>query len=386
MTSTILRLFALAVVGMTAGADAVAQTLRDPTIRDSAGIRIVEHRTIRDLPVAFRIAEKPSLDLGGLQDDLRAELNSRHPFHHAVRLSDGRILVADRSELKLFDAGGKILQVVGREGQGPGEFGQLREVCVTPGDTIIAINYNNPRVSVFDRNGAHVRTFTPQGRIPPNGCLPDGTLLLEARGPRVAAAGAGRGRGAVADRDVTVHRIRSDGTLVNPIGSFPGGSLDFVFSRTVNLVPHLDSIYAGDGRTTEFGVYTSTGKLVRIVRWKDPLIAVTADMVESSAPRPARGSTGAAPPLPRTSATLPAYRAIKVDPLGRVWVQDYVLRPAVNNPGWTVFSPSGALLGRVTVPRLGTYLDLVAVDRDEVTLRWRDADGAAHLSFHPLVR
>ena len=377
--------FAVAITAISA-AEGSAQTLRAPTIRDSAGIRIVEHRTIRDLPPAFRIVEKPTLDLGGLQDDLRAELNPRHPFHHAVRLSDGRILVADRSELRLFDAGGKILQVIGREGQGPGEFGQLREACVIPGDTIIAINYSNPRVSVFDRTGAHVRTFTPQGRVAANGCLPDGTLLLEVRAPRVAGAGAGRGRGAAEDRDVTVHRIRSDGTLVNPVGTFPGGSLDYVFSRTVNLVPHADSIYAGDGRTPQFGVYTATGKLVRIVRWNDPLVAVTAEMVESSAPRPASGSTGTAPPLPPTSATLPAYREMKVDPLGRVWVEDYVLRPARDNPGWTVFSPSGALLGRVSVPKLGTYLDLVSVDRDQVTLRWRDADGAAHVSFHPLAR
>ena len=65
-----------------------------------------------------------------------------------------------------------------------GNVGQLREVCVIPGDTIVASNYNNPRVSVFDRTGAHVRTFTPEGRVPDGGCLADGTLLLEVRQPR----------------------------------------------------------------------------------------------------------------------------------------------------------------------------------------------------------
>ena len=384
MTSNILCMFALAVVGMTAGTDAAAQTLRAPTIRDSAGIRIVEHRTIRDLPVAFRIAERPSLDLGGLQDDLRAELNPRHPFHHAVRLPDGRILIADRSELKLFDAGGKILQVIGREGQGPGEFGQLREACVIPGDTIIAINYNNPRVSVFDRNGAHVRTFTPAGRVPPDGCLDDGTMLLQVRDRPAGSSTAARGRDAIPDLVATVHRIRSDGSLVQEVGPFPGGNLDFTFWRTVNLVPFADSILAGDGRTTEFGVYTTTGKLVRIVRWKDPLVAVTEEMARQAAPQPVRGSGTPSPPPRPTSATLPAYRSIKVDPVGRIWVQDYK-RP-VEMPGWTVFDRSGALLGRVTIPNLGTYLDLVSVGRDQVTLRWRDADGAAHLSFHALTR
>ena len=177
MTGNILRVSVLAVLGTVAGADAAAQTIRAPTIRDSAGVRIIEHRTIRDLPVAFRIAEKPTLDLGGLQDDLRAELDAGHPFHHAARLSDGRIIIADHSELRLFDTGGRILQVIGRRGQGPGEFGQLREVCVIPGDTIVASNYNNPRVSVFDRTGTHVRTFTPRHRasrrefVPCSSCM-----------------------------------------------------------------------------------------------------------------------------------------------------------------------------------------------------------------------
>ena len=131
-------------------------------------------------------------------------------------------------------------------------------------------------------------------------------------------------------------------------------------------------------------MYTSTGKLARIVRWKDALVPVTAAMINDAAPQPARGSGGAAPPLPPTSATLPAYRAMKVDPAGRVWVQDYTRPPTI--PGWTVFSPTGTLLGRVTIPNLGKYLELVAVDRDQVILRWRDAEGAAHVSFHAVTR
>ncbi len=361
---------------------ATAQNPRAPIVRDSAGVRIVEHRTIRGLPIAFRIAEKPSLDLGGLQDDLRAELDWRSPFHHASRLSDGRIVVADHHVLKLFDSRGKVLRVIGRQGQGPGEFGQLRQTCILAGDTIVAINFNVKRVSVFTRTGEHVRTFVVDGYVPRNGCLGDGTLLLTDDG--VPAPGSVGDRGMIQDRSTTVRHMKADGTVIGTIGNFPGASLDVTFPRTINLVPYTDSIYAGDGRTAELGLYTMSGKVARLIRWNDPLVKVTEEMVRARTGQLRGQPQRSSGPLPPTSAALPAYRAIKVDSLGRVWVEAYQFSD--EPPEWVVFDKAGALLGRVSLPKVGTRTELVTVGRDEVTLRWWDDDGAVHLSLHPLVR
>jgi hypothetical protein len=209
-------------------------------------------------------------------------------------------------------------------------------------------------------------------------------MLVEVRdSPGTAGAAA---PSMFADRSITVNRIRSDGSLVAPVGSFPGGNRDFTFARTVNAFPQGGSIYAGDGRANEFGVYSMTGKLLRIVRWKDELLPITREMAEKSGPRPAAGSGASMPAIPPRPAgsTLPAYRRIQVDAGGRVWIEDY--RTGRDVAGWTVFDPSGLLLGRVDVPKLGEYLELVSVGRDQVSIRWRDTDGAPHLSYHSLIR
>ena len=56
----------------------------------------------------------------------------------ATKLSDGRIVVADRStsELRVFDAAGTYLATWGGLGEGPGEFprSSLGEVEPWPGD------------------------------------------------------------------------------------------------------------------------------------------------------------------------------------------------------------------------------------------------------------
>lgn len=74
-------------------------------------------------------------------------------------LPDGRILVRDRmtKELSLFSADGGFLRLLGREGEGPGEFRSLGRATVT--DSAIALSDNRlGRFVIFDLSGAHLRT------------------------------------------------------------------------------------------------------------------------------------------------------------------------------------------------------------------------------------
>ncbi|MBK6495371.1 MAG: hypothetical protein IPG05_09750 [Gemmatimonadetes bacterium] len=72
--------------------------------RDSAGVRIVTSPPRSKPPVAFRVG--PQLwDVGGLNDDPARELG-RDGGHHAVVLSNGTIVVSDRTRIVYFDARG----------------------------------------------------------------------------------------------------------------------------------------------------------------------------------------------------------------------------------------------------------------------------------------
>ena len=49
-----------------------------------------------------------------------------------------------------FAANGELLEVVGRQGEGPGEFKGLQEVHAGPGDSLYVFDYAFNRISVFE--------------------------------------------------------------------------------------------------------------------------------------------------------------------------------------------------------------------------------------------
>jgi hypothetical protein len=114
-------------------------------VRDSAGVQIVENGPIKELPPAFLISPTPRMDLGGAKKSPDQELDPRAPFLDAARLSDGRYVVSDMSAVKVFDAKGRYVSTIGRSGDGPGEFRQLRATCVAHGDAIVSIGYTPHR-------------------------------------------------------------------------------------------------------------------------------------------------------------------------------------------------------------------------------------------------
>lgn len=376
----------LAGCGSEAGGSGVA-------VRDSAGIRIVENGPIRELPPAFLISPAPRLDLGGARDTPDEELDPRAPFLRAARLSDGGFAVSDWSAVKVFDANGRYLSTIGRPGDGPGEFRQLGAVCAAPGDTIVAIGYGAPRVSVFDRAGTHVRTFhVKDGSVERSGCFADGSLLIHSHARPDPESTLPPEKAAALDRVNTVSLLAPDGSVLGVLGDFPAESGSLFFQAVANTVPHGDRVYVGNGERPEIRVYTKTGALVRIIRWQQTRIPVTDELLKEramgSVPRGSPSSVverriefARSRPQP---ATVPAYFEILVDDAGRIWVEDHPIEgPAPWR--WTVLDSAGRALGRVSLPAVpgARGIRLESVSRNEAQLVWRDSvNGFAHLTFH----
>ncbi len=364
--------------------------------RDSAGVVIVENGAIDVLPEAFHISTAIVLDLGGMKANADHELNATAPFPDAVRMSDGRFVVVDNYDLKVFDAAGQYLFTIGRRGQGPGEFRQVRGACVAPGDTIIAI-HNGPRFSVFDRNGTHANTFTTGGsHVEASGCVYDGSVLVHSDARPNLASVLPREHGAVLDRLTTVHRLGKDGANLGMVGEFPAESANPFFQTVANTVPHRGHIYVGDGRLPEVRVHRLDGTLTRIIRWSAAPIPVTPELlvqrVRQSIPSDAPAGTferrmERARTMPRP-AIVPVYFRIEIDATGRLWVQDHPIGSTYPWP-WTVFDSAGHALGPVSLPRLQgvTRIDIRSIGRDTVLLHWKDEEsGFPHLTFHALEK
>ncbi len=348
-----------------------------PVIRDSSGVRIVEHATLKVARAPFAISETPRLSFGGLSANPSQEFTGGDA-RLMQRFSDDRILIEDKDHVKVYNAQGQFVRAIGRSGQGPGEFIQITTVCVVQRDTILVFERPND-VNVFDGAGNHRSTHTfGTGQIPDTPCFSDGSFLrttLAIANP-ASRLPPDRARTEDAVRLLLLHR--RDGSILDTIAVFPE-LVNPRVARTLSVTVRDSLIYINHGEPG-FRVYTKQGRLVSIVRSRDPLEPVTAQTPGSAA------SARAGQPVSTAPQTIPAFIRVHVDNGGRVWLTRHPYNAQVT--GMTVFSSSGDLIGNVAPLKLATETSSIVLTGffgDDAVLLWRDvANGAFHVSSHPV--
>lgn len=392
----------------------------DVVVRDSAGVAVVENAAGTRAwgeGEGLRLSERPLMDLGSATGE------SGDAFHRvtdAVRLSDGRIVVANAGsgELWYFDATGERETVAGGLGEGPGEFAAgvlgagLTSIERLPGDTVVAFDQTHRRLSTFDPGGAFV-----------------GSTSLDAPpasiSPRVAAAG-WPGPGVFVghstrtpDRSVVSpgSRVRRftevllfygrTGAVRDTAGRYPGDQIYASFSPRrasgefdvqVLDIPFLEEfvVDARSGRVAvgstgayEVHVYDSTGTLRQVVRKDSDPRPVSREIVDAwireslaSLEDPGRRSRRRAElrevPLPDT---LPRFRKFQLDTAGRLWIGEFV-PPGEDGPvAWEVYGRSGRRLGSVDVP--SGFEPLEIGERHALGL-WTGPMGVEHVRLYGL--
>lgn len=364
--------------------DAPAQEART---RDSAGVRIIENSARKDAPVRFRLGEKPQFEVGGIESNPDEEFDHKQGYLRGVRLSNGGMAVIDVSRVHYFDATGKRIRIVGRKGQGPEEFQYLTSICRTRGDTLILNDSHNRRLSVLDGSGRILRTILQgdNGSAPFSFCLDDGSFVLQ------------RMLGEIGARQNRITRLRTDGSIVNVVGTFDASGFDMVTMVGPTITAYRDAVYHGDPFSGEIRQYGATGRLRRVIRSADVGDRITDAEAEermaktilpnvTAAERTARMERLRA--LPRVSRTWPVFYKFEVGSDGTLWVQDFEKAFGLSR-AWTAIDSTGRIVGRLVVPPVpeGTFRPEVhSFGHDYVMLRRFDADGATSLALYPLVR
>src|SRR5690606_22530106 len=129
------------------------------TVRDSAGVQLVEN------PAAGIWGTSPWITL---EEELKIGTADGDPDYQFGQItgigvtSGGEILVLDgqAEHLEVFAPSGEYLRTSGRPGSGPGEFGMgVAGVLVTQGDTILVPDMGNQRVNRFLANWESLGSF-----------------------------------------------------------------------------------------------------------------------------------------------------------------------------------------------------------------------------------
>lgn len=358
------------------------------TMRDSSEIEVVTS-VAPTLPPsqALRLDLSPTLVIG-MREGVPYEFAQ---VRGAARLSNGSIVVADgaSTELRLFDAQGTFVKLLGRKGGGPGEFPRVESVVHLRADTLAviagigrAVYYDgsgtflwniNHYTSPIDRGSAGLKMIV--------GAFGDGSTVLVSVGnppPRT--------RGERWLQTYPVSLIDRRNATIRALGDLPIST--FVmdeyprppwFAAPIATANSSESFYIGLGTEYSIREYTTPTRITRddidryVLEWGKRWIRSTGADAEQE-----RADLRDDP----YESVVPAFSQFIVDRANRLWVRTPELRDApragqLNSmplvpSAWSVFDRNGAWLCNVTLPANSQPLEIGA---DYVLAVARDADG-----------
>lgn len=355
------------------------------TVRDSAGVRIVEHQAL-DAPPWWLSAE-PVLVLGTLEGEDAQQLYSAE---HALRRADGGIIVANQGtqEVRFFGPGGEHIRTVGGGGGGPGEFERMWGMVRVAADSLAVWDPTAKRLTLYDAEGTVGRMVTAEvaGFSPVLiGALDDHHVAVIDGLDAIAVFSTRTG---VRDDSATVLKvdIRS-GAIADTLGPYPAGQQyvnvsetmfwmkNVVFGRKRLVDAAAGRVHVGDDRTGEVRSYDPEGRLVGILRAGGEPLPVTSAAerayrarILEEAQEDRRAEERRRLAETPTAERFPSFDELFVDPVGRLWIRAF--DPDLGGTRrWVIFHEDGRAAGRVDLPERFQPLD---AGPDYVLFRTRD--------------
>ncbi len=363
---------------------------------DSAGIQVIENLSpVWGIP--GRMIEPDPLVRIGREEEGPYQFGS---LFQARFMNGGRIVVPEgiSKEIRVYDPSGRHLGSFGGGGGGPGEFRRLSGVYRYPGDSLLAFDGPLSRTTIFPVNSGEPRTILNQveGNYYPFGVLGDGRWLLYSPGG-----------GYHPELPPGLQWVFTDVIAVDPsdgswrvVATLPGrqqfvepdGNTKLIYPALYSVQAVADTgFYWGTPDRYEIGFYSPDGVLRRIIRRAVEPIPVEASMVEewieSNLDRVRRMEGEARVPTYRVSyedAYIREYRPL----FGGVFVdaEGRLWVPGSNLDAsrrlWSVFSDDGFWLGDLEAPE---GLRLVDSQGDLVLGIWRDEMDVPYVQVHQIV-
>jgi len=289
----------------------------------------------------------------------------------ATVTADGELWIFDSrpAQIRRFDLEGNPRGVVGRPGEGPGEFSQVRGMLARRSGEVVVLDVGTARLTRFSGDGTLLGTLPLPPAVSGGGLHEDlqGRLHLRARDLSDPNRGPGSG-------PPSYEWLRVDEDL-EIVARTPAPPPDEVAGGGMIMATPLGAVVPNLTRTLH--VLGAGGEVIRAHNRSYVLIregpeGLLADTLVRVAARPARKTPGERQELeerigrdprvavaPSLDSEKPILESLSVDLDGRIWarlrVEAQELEGLTNfrwhEPGvWDVWSPGGEPLGRVELP------------------------------------
>lgn len=357
------------------------------TTVDSAGIRITTIIASAAVLPEWALAPSPGLTLA---DAATGDSTAFTHISAARWLRDGRIVVADAAarRLLLFDSAGRFVRPLGRSGQGPGEFRNLGEVTVIPGDSLTTFDASLRRLSVWHPDSGFVRSTQVVGTSlessPSDAWLwRDGRIVvlqlsITPRDSIAPASGVRRWpmRAQLALQDTSGSVLATSAAFDGMYtGIYEGGDTRLPFSNQPFSAISRDRVYFGSGSTFTIAYLDSDFTRAGELRWPAQREDLTQAEVEAVKSEAMALAAKRLPPdqlakrcamnfaraiLPRER---PAIGRVFLDDEERLWVGRFEatrLGSLLQKPSdrWTVISKNGEPVARLRLPESSRLEDV----------------------------
>lgn len=347
----------------------------------------------------WQLSSEPLLSIGSA--------TPLHKMTGAVRLSGGQIAVADgglgSSRISLFSPQGEFIRVVGRTGDGPGEYRTVTSLQLGPEDSLIAFDRSLQRLTVFKpgQDEPRIESYRPRPEVAEG--EPLGAVLRlsdqrwvgrEAETPIWGPPGMiSRDTMSVGLMDASLEAFESlehvpgimstvflrDGRRVLTLPAFSPNVLSSTWGRCVFLSPadtSLVSVYSEAGDL--IGQFHGPGepRPVQQEHLDSLLVAQLRSVPEDQWPRVRQRLED----VEHTN-HLPYYHQMILDEWGHVWLQEYQ-PPRGLGSRWFVLSQSGELLGTMITPKpLGVF----SITKDGVLAGSRGPLDEEYVELYPFL-
>ncbi len=324
-----------------------AGLLKAQEIKTVEGVKVVSNGKLpyraQGRAVRIKLTEELSVGQGEDPDQSFAEVSA------FVVDDGGNILALDFKDrkVKVYDQSGKFLRLIGKPGQGPGELGLPAGIQLTPDQNLLIQDAGNRTMSFFKTSGEFVRSISVADRLGLVNVIPD------PQGGYV-----GREMGMAGEK--MFFEIKKYDQNLKPVFSID--KMDFAVpvpgsGRKVNIM-ELISVYQVDdrgnifyGRNSEYliKVLGPDGKHIRSIRKEYDPVKVTQEDIDEILNRMSGLQTGVNfKEMFEFPSHFPPFQYFMLDEEGRLYVRTWKKGPAKGEFEYDVFDPEGRFISQFT--------------------------------------